>query len=128
MVLRPNLDGDSLSSLHLGSLGRGILPSCCAHSGDSIGDREFDSDVSYFLILINTCSIFVCTHTSLGSFIPFTRLVMSGKMSVFHSGQSLSIPPTHNLCHCLWWALSTLIVCYQSTIVHLGPRLESWPT
>ena len=69
-------------------------------------------------------------HTSLGSFVPFIPVMMSGKMCTLHLGQSLPefILPTHNLCHCLWWALSTLMVCHQSTTVHLGPRLESWPT
>jgi len=33
-----------------------------AHSGDSNGDREFDSNVPYLLILIKTCSILVFTH------------------------------------------------------------------
>ena len=33
-----------------------------AHSDDFAGDREFDSNVSYFLILKKACSIFVCTH------------------------------------------------------------------
>ena len=84
--------------------------------------------MSYFLILIKAYSIFVCTHFT-WFFCPFPRLVMSGKISTLHSGQSLPqfIPQTHNLCHCLWWALSTLTVCHQSTTVHLGPRLESWP-
>ena len=44
-----------------GPLSRGILPHC-ANSVNFIGDREFDSNVSYFLILIKTCSILVCTH------------------------------------------------------------------
>jgi len=34
----------------------------CAHSGDSIRDSEFYSNVSYFLILMKACSILVCTH------------------------------------------------------------------
>ena len=34
----------------------------CAHNGDSTRDGEFDSIVSYFLILIKACSILVCTH------------------------------------------------------------------
>ena len=102
----------------------------CAYSVDSTGDKEFDSNVSYFLILIKACSILVCTHFTLVllSFLP--RLVISGKISMLHSGQSISkfIPWTHNLCHCLWWALSTFTVCLRSTKVHLGPQLESWPT
>jgi len=32
------------------------------HSDDSIGDCEFNSYVSYVLILIKAYSIFVCTH------------------------------------------------------------------
>ena len=47
--------------LYPGPFSRGILPQC-AHNGDSSGDREFDSNVSYFLILIKACSILVCTH------------------------------------------------------------------
>ena len=38
------------------------VTACCAHSGDPIGERDFDSNVFYFLILIKACSIFVCTH------------------------------------------------------------------
>ena len=65
MVPRPNLGGDSIFSL-LGPLNQGVLPlkeeNRCTHSGDSIGDREFNSNVSYFLILIKARSILVCTH------------------------------------------------------------------
>ena len=60
MVPRPNLGGDSIFSL-LGPLNRGVLPlkgeNRCTHNGDSIEDREFNSNVSYFLILIKACSI-----------------------------------------------------------------------
>ena len=62
----------NLTSLFLypSPLGRGVLPknnkehqtARCAHIGDSTADREFDSNVFYFLILIKTCSILVCTH------------------------------------------------------------------
>ena len=65
MVPRPNLGGDSIFSLP-GPLNRGVLPlkgeNRCTHNGDSIEDREFNSNVSYFLILIKPCSILVCTH------------------------------------------------------------------
>ena len=45
----------------------------CAHNGDSTRDREFDSNVSYFLILIKACSILVCTHFT-WFFYPFTSI------------------------------------------------------
>jgi len=67
---------------------------------------------------------------TLGSFVPFTSISDMWEDGRLHSGLSLLkfILPTHNQCHCLWWALSTLKVCHQSTKVHLGPWLESWPT
>ena len=46
-------------------------PRGCTHSGDFTRDREFDSNVSYFLILIKACSIFVYTHFT-WFFCPFT--------------------------------------------------------
>ena len=46
---------------------------CYPHSDDFVGDREFDSNVSYFLILIKACSIFVCTHFT-WFFCPFTLI------------------------------------------------------
>ena len=45
----------------------------CAHNGDSAGDREFDSNVSYFLILIKACLMLVCTHFTC-FFCPFTSV------------------------------------------------------
>ena len=73
MVPRPNLGGDSIFFFHLGTLGRGVLPPTHrAHNGDSIGDRECDFNVSYFLILIKAHSIFICTHFTWFFFVPFT--------------------------------------------------------
>ena len=82
MVPRHNLGGDFISFLRLGALGQGVLPltRTCTYSGDSTRDRYFDSNVSYFLILIKACSIFVCTlHLVLLSL--SYQLVMSGKIS-----------------------------------------------
>ena len=56
MVPRPNLDGNF------------------------IGDREFDSNVFYFLIIIKAYSIFVCTHFIWFFLSLSPRLVMSGKV------------------------------------------------
>ena len=46
-------------------IGRG----CCTHSGDSVGDREFDFNVFHFLILIKTCLI-LFAYTFTWSFCP----------------------------------------------------------
>ena len=62
MVPRPNLGGNFISFLHPGPLDQDALPSRYAHCGDSTRDREFDSNVSYFFILIKVCSIFVYTN------------------------------------------------------------------
>ena len=75
IVLRPNLGGDSIFSLPWSTRERSTPhppPTCgCTHSDDSTGDREFDSNVSYFLIFIKACSIFVFTHFP-WFFCPFT--------------------------------------------------------
>ena len=44
-----------------------------AHSGDSAGDREFDSNVFHFLILIKTCLI-LFAHTFTWFFCPFSMV------------------------------------------------------
>ena len=49
----------------------------CDHSGDFVGDDEFNSYVSYVLILIETYSILVCTHIPI---VPLPRSVINGKM------------------------------------------------
>ena len=101
---------------------------CCVHSGDSTRDCEFNSYVSYVLTLIKANSILVCTHIHL--VYPFTSVGDEWEDGRLYSSSSLSkfIPPTHNWCHCQWWALSMLKFCHQSTKVHLCPWLESWPT
>ena len=73
MVPRPNLGGDSISFPPWSTRLRYTPPSHYAYNGDSAGDRKFDSNVSYFLILIKACSILVCT-----SFIWFFCLFTSG--------------------------------------------------
>ena len=56
-----------------------IRPRCtpqtirCVHSGDSTSNRELDSNVSYFLILIRASLILVCTHFT-WLFFPFTSV------------------------------------------------------
>ena len=102
---------------------------CCVHSGDSTRDCEFNSYVSYVLTLIKAYSILVCTHIT-WFYCPFISVGDEWEDGRLHSSPSLLkfIPPTHNWCHYLWWALSTLKVCHQSTKVHLGLQLESWPT
>ena len=50
-------------------IGRG----CCTHSGDSVGDREFDFNVFHFLILIKTCLI-LFAYTFTWSFCPFAMV------------------------------------------------------
>ena len=74
MVPKSNLGGHSIFFfLHPSTLGRGILPPThCAHSGDFVGDRKCDFNVSYFLILIKAYSIFICTHFTWFFFVPFT--------------------------------------------------------
>ena len=47
--------------------------------GNSLGDSEFNSYVSYFLTLIKIISILICTHHMV-SFVPQPWLVMSEKM------------------------------------------------
>ena len=69
---------------------------CCAHSGDSIRDREFDSNVSYFLILIKACSILVAC-ISLGSFVPFTPVGEEWKDEYAPFGpNSFNVHPTNS--------------------------------
>ena len=73
MFPRPNLGGNSILFSALVHSVEAYSPSRCAHNGDSIRDREFDSNVFYFLILIKVCSILVCPHfTQL--FCPFTSV------------------------------------------------------
>ena len=59
---------------------------CYPHSDDFVGDREFDSNVSYFLILIKAYSIFDCTHFTWFFLSLLPWLVISGKMSTLHLG------------------------------------------
>ena len=42
-----------------------------SHNDDFVRDREFDSNMSYFLILVKVCPIVVCTHFT-WFFCPFT--------------------------------------------------------
>ena len=74
----------------------------CVHSGDSIGDCEFNSYVSYVLTLIKAYSILVCTLIT-WFFCPLTSVGDEWEDGRLYSGLSLSkfIPPTHNVCHCL---------------------------
>ena len=97
--------------------------------GDSIGGNEFN----YYVLCLNlNKGLFnTCLHThSLGSIVPFTSVGDEWQDGRLHSdpSHSMFIPLTHNVCHCLWWVLSTLTVFHQSTKVHLGSLLESWPT
>ena len=83
---------------------QGVLPikgrptGRCAHSGDSVGDRKFDSNVSYFLILINDCSILVCTHFA-WFFCPFILVSdeWEDKYAPFEP-KSFKIHPTNSQC------------------------------
>ena len=69
--------------------------------GDSfVGDNDFNSYVSYFLSLIRTISILVCTHIT-WFLLPLNLgwwWVEDGRL---HSGPNHSkfISPTHNRCH-----------------------------
>ena len=62
MVPRPNLGGDFVLFSALVHSTEAYFPSHYAHNGNSTGNREFYSNVSYFLILIKACSILVCTN------------------------------------------------------------------
>ena len=82
------------SFLCLSPLGWGICPHC-AHSGDSTRDREFDSNMSYFLILIKAYSIFVCTHFTWFILSLSPRLVMSEKVEAPLGPKSSKVHPTN---------------------------------
>jgi len=73
MVLKPNLGGDPFPSTLWFTWPRRTPPRC-THSGDFTRDREFDSDVSHFLILIKAYLIFVYTHFTWFFFILFTSV------------------------------------------------------
>ena len=73
----------------------------CTNSDDSTGDREFDSNFSYFLILIKACSILVCIHFR-WFFCPFTSVgdkysPLRPKSIEVHptNSQSVSLPMMH---------------------------------
>ena len=72
MVPRPNQGGDSIYTFCRGSPYANVyFPqeeddttswATCAHNGDFARDREFDSNVFYFLILIMAC-LTLFSHT-----------------------------------------------------------------
>ena len=98
MVSRPNLGCDSIffsTSIHSTE----AYSPYYAHNGNSIRDKEFDSNVFHLLILTKAFLILFCTHFHLVLLSLSPHLVMSRKMSTLHSGQSLLefIPPAHNL-------------------------------
>ena len=127
MVPRPNLGGNFISFLRPSPLGRGILPPthACAHSGDSTRDRQLDSNVSYFLILI-----YLFAHTSLGSFFPFASVGDEWEDEYTPFGpNSFGVHPT-NL---QFVSLPMMGFEYFNGLppIHSGPfrlMLESWPT
>ena len=67
----------------------------CAHSGNSAGDKEFDSNVFHFLILIKACLI-LFTHTFTWFFCPLPWLVMSGKVKAPFGPKSCEVHPTNS--------------------------------
>ena len=74
----------------------------CVHSGDSVGDYEFNSYVFSVLTFIKAYSILVCTHITL--FVcPLTLVGDKCEDGRLHLGPSLSrfIPLTHNVYHYL---------------------------
>ena len=89
----------------------------CAHSGDSTRDREFDFNVSYFLILTKAYSILVCTHFTWFILSLSPRLVMSAKVEAplrpkffeVHPINLQSVPlPIMGFEYCRHYILSTL--------------------
>ena len=80
----------------------------CIYSGNSAGNCEFNFSVSYVLPLIKAHSIFICTHFT-WFICPLTSIGDGWKDGRLHLSPSLLkfIPPTHNVCYCLWWALIT---------------------
>ena len=85
MVPRPKLGGDSIYTLHRGS--------------DSARDREFDSNVFLFLILIKACLI-LFAHTFNWFFCPFAIVdddwtvgaLFRSRLSEVHPTNSCSVP------------------------------------
>ena len=71
----------------------------CVHNGDSTGDNEFNSYVSYILTLIKAYSILVCTHNYMVHLSLLPRLVMSGKMEGSSQAQVLR-SSSHQLTMC----------------------------
>ena len=68
----------------------------CAHNGASIEDREFDSNVFHFLILIKTYLI-LFTHTfTWFFFVHFPWLLMSGKVEASFEPRLSKIHPTNS--------------------------------
>ena len=57
----------------------------CVHSGDSTGDCEIISSVSYILTLIKAYSIYVCTHIT-WFFYPLTSVGDEWEDERLHSG------------------------------------------
>ena len=74
----------------LQKLGGGSHSSHCVHCGDSTGDCEFNSYVSYVLTLIKAYSIFVCAHTFTWFYCLLTSVGDEWEDGRLHSGPSLS--------------------------------------
>ena len=68
------------------------------HNGNSTGDRKFDSNMSYFLILIKICSILVYIHF-VWFFCPFTSVGDEWEDECTPFGpKSFEVHPTHSQC------------------------------
>ena len=96
---------------------------CCTHSCDSTREREFDSNVSYFLILIKACSILVCTHFT-RFFRPFTLIgdKWEDKYAPFEP-KSFEVHPTNS--QCVPFPMMGFEYVNGLPLIHKGPL---WPS
>ena len=81
MVTKPKLGGNSI---YTQSRGWHHVAGACAHSGDFAGDREFNSNVFRFLILIKACLV-LFAHTFTWFFCPFAMVSdeWEGRVSIW---------------------------------------------
>ena len=90
-----------------------------------LGIEKFDSNVFHLLIFDEGFFNIVLLILLLGFFVPLPWLVISGKVEAPFRPRLSEVHPTNSQSMPLpMWVFSTLMVCHQSIMLHLGPRLE----
>ena len=73
-----------------------LVIGACTYSGDSVGNRGFDSNMLHFLILIKAFFNIDLHTLSLGPFVPLPWLVMNGYVEVSFGPRLLEVHPTNS--------------------------------